>query len=97
MESYIINDKSNFKKEYNTIIIRKNYKKIKNINTNVNNEIIDDIMRIYLSDPNNTFDFDNYYKLDIWKGKKNYMSICSFDNKKLEKVMKLLNYNFLNL
>jgi hypothetical protein len=91
----LITKKLNLEENYNTVMIIKNRRELTSINTNINIKVIDDIMCLYLTEPNNELNLHAHYKLDIWKGEKNFMSICSFDHNKLEKVIKLLNYNFL--
>ena len=80
----------------NTItIIKKGGDKTINVVTNINEQIISEITLLYLKDTSQSIDLNEKYQIDIWKNNKNYMSIHSFDQDKLQKIMKILSYNFI--
>lgn len=80
----------------NTItIIKKGRDKTINVVTNINEQIISEITLLYLKDTSQSIDLNEKYQIDIWKNNKNYMSIHSFDQDKLQKIMKILSYNFI--
>ena len=77
-------------------IIKKGKDNTINVITNLDEIIISEITSLYLKDMTQSIDLTEKYQIDIWKNNKNYMSIHSFDQDKLQKIMKILSYNFIN-
>lgn len=90
--SYILKNNTKIEGIYISIKIEID-NKIFQISTD-NLKLIDKILELYLIKTKESYLLKKKYNISIVKNEKNFMKITSFDDHKLEKLLKMISYKF---